>query len=216
MANVVRMQTVRRRASRRRAVQGIASTTGLAGFAKGSLERRRDSVGFRWAELCRWWRDNLQLLRGDMIGRRRGRLRRSTMSVSKGPLEELWQATEMRGRASWARKKQAGCTAASGRARALEKRQSREGGGRFHFIDHQGERWDTEGDDHQWPWTEEIKDDNSVGRNCQRIIRGERKQARLFTAAGEGAMRRGAGRAAWCGLVRASTSELRRRAVLAS
>jgi hypothetical protein len=99
-----------------------------------------------------------------------------------------------RRRASWAGKKQAGCTAASGRARALEKGQSREEGGRFHFIDDQGERWDMEGDDHQWPWTEEIKVDGSVGRNCPRIMGGERKRARLFTAAREEAIWRDAAR----------------------
>nr|ACR33919.1 unknown [Zea mays] len=35
MANSVRMQTVQQRASRRRTVQGIASTKWLAGFARG-------------------------------------------------------------------------------------------------------------------------------------------------------------------------------------
>ena len=34
----------------------------------------------------------------------------------------------------------------------------------------------------------------SVGRNCPRIMGGERKRARLFTAAGEEAMRGGAAR----------------------
>nr|AQA29586.1 diguanylate phosphodiesterase [Zea mays] len=47
---------------------------------------------------------------------------------------------------------------------------------------------------HEKQWQDEIKVGGSVGRNCQRIMRRERKRVRLFTAAGEEAMWRDAAR----------------------